>query len=369
MASRKLRHTLFFLLYPLSILFRFITSVRNKLFDLKILKSESFDFPVISVGNITVGGTGKTPHVEYLLGLLQEKFRIAFLSRGYKRKTRGFILADGQASPASIGDEPYQVYSKFKKVKVAVDEDRVHGIRSLRNADKGVQCVILDDAYQHRRVQAGVSILLIDYHRPMHKDFLLPFGDLRESRHGIHRANIVIVTKVPHEIKPIEKRLWIKELDLFPYQFLYFTTFRYSDLLPVFKSSKHKLPLNEFRTGKYSVLLVTGIANTIPLEQEMIKYSSHFEHLRYADHHSFTAPDLKKIKAKLEDIPGKYKIVITTEKDAVKLSTLPMTEKGIGGKIYYLPAKIEFLDNKGKQFDETIYDFVAKNKRISRLHT
>ena len=211
---------------------------------MRILKSVEFEFPVISVGNITVGGTGKTPHVEYLIDLLSEKFHIAFLSRGYRRKTKGFVQAGKNSGPDEIGDEPFQVHRKFQDITVAVDEKRVHGIEQLKKKNKKLQCIILDDAYQHRHVKPGLNILLIDYHRPLHKDFLLPAGDLRERIYGMHRANIVIVSKVPNNIKPIEKRIWIKDLNLFPYQFLYFTELEYGKLTPVFWEKQKELSLD-----------------------------------------------------------------------------------------------------------------------------
>ena len=368
MASHKLRKILAPVLFPLALLYGFATSVRNKLYNLGILKSTEFDFPVISVGNITVGGTGKTPHVEYLLDLLGDKFEVAFLSRGYKRKTKGFILANGNSSPETIGDEPFQIFRKYKHVKIAVDENRVHGIEELMNTEKPPRCVILDDAYQHRRVAPGVNIALIDYHRPMHRDYLLPLGDLRESKYGIHRANIVIVTKVPHEIKPIEKRLWIKELNLFPYQFLYFTAVHYGNLIPVFNTRKKQIKLEEISQNEYAVVLITGIANPLPLAQKVMMHCKELEEMQFPDHYEYTSRDINKILLKLQTLKAKNKLVITTEKDAVKLRCLKAVHDALKDNIYYIPVKIRFLDEKGKEFDSNIYEFVRKNKKISRLH-
>ena len=369
MISGKLRRFLSPVLFPVSLVYRCITSVRNKCYDLNILKSTEFELPVISVGNITAGGTGKTPHVEYLLHLLTPKFQVAFLSRGYRRKTKGFVLAGREANPGNIGDEPYQIYKKFSNVRVAVDEDRIHGINRLLEKDPNLSCVVLDDAFQHRRLRAGVSIVLIDYYRPLHKDYILPMGDLRESRFGIHRANIVIVTKVPHKIKPIEKRLWIKELNLFPYQFLYFTSIEYGKLIPVFNSKQKSLKPEELDKKKTKILLVTGIANAKPLAEKLAACCKSFEHISYPDHHEYRLSDIKNLMARYHSIQADEKIIITTEKDAGKLEAMGELVSDLREKMYYLPLKIVFLDQKGKEFDANIHDFVAKNKRISRLHS
>jgi len=302
MISGKLRKILSPVLFPISLVYRCITSVRNKCYDLNIIKSTEFDFPVISVGNITAGGTGKTPHVEYLLRLLSAKYKVAFLSRGYRRKTKGFILAGKDADPQTIGDEPYQVLKKFVKVKVAVDEDRVHGINSLLEEDKQLSCVVLDDAFQHRRLRAGVSIVLIDYNRPLHKDHILPLGDLRETRYGVHRANIVIVTKVPHEIKPIEKRLLINELNLYPYHFLYFTSVEYGMLIPVFNSKQKQLKLEDLDKEKTKILLLTGIANAKPLAEKLADHCRSLEHLSYTDHHDYKVSDIKDLASRYHSL-------------------------------------------------------------------
>lgn len=222
-------------LLPLSWLYGLAVRVRNALFDLGVLKSESFDVPVISVGNITVGGTGKTPHVEYLIDLLRHKCRVAVLSRGYKRKTRGYVVADSTATARTIGDEPYQMKHKFPDVTVAVDRDRRHGIRRLtedKSAD-GIDVVLLDDAFQHRYVKPGINILLVDYHRLIIYDKLLPAGRLREQLSGKNRADIVIITKCPADLKPMEFRVITKAMDLYPYQHLYFTRLDYGELHPL----------------------------------------------------------------------------------------------------------------------------------------
>lgn len=366
MSIHKLRRSLSPLLLPFSLFYGIAVSVRNKLFDLHILKSTTFNFPVISVGNITVGGTGKTPHVEYLVELLSKKFRVSILSRGYKRKTKGFHLADKKSTPEEIGDESFQVFSKFRNVTVAVDEDRVHGIHELKKKIPDLQAVILDDAFQHRYVTPGVSIVLIDYYRPIHQDCFLPAGNLRESTYAIKRANIVIVTKVPEHIKPIEKRLWKKDLKLFPYQFLYFTTFGYGRLIPVFKSNKQTFSMEDI--GDASVLLVTGIANPAPLLEKVTSCENEVFKMYFPDHHDYNETDLNAIKNKYEKLKREKKIIITTEKDAIKLGKLAHVDRTIKEKMYYLPVHVKFLDDKQGEFDTNIINYVATNKEINRLH-
>ncbi|MGD2034892.1 MAG: tetraacyldisaccharide 4'-kinase [Bacteroidales bacterium] len=368
MAIHNLRKKLKPILFPLSFFYGLATGMRNFLFNRNILKSVSFDLPVISVGNITVGGTGKTPHVEYLVDLLSKNFSVSVLSRGYKRKTKGFLMADKTSTPEIIGDEPYQVYSKYKNAVVAVDEDRVHGIGELKKECPGLQAVILDDAFQHRYVSPGVSILLIDYFRPVYNDSLLPAGDLREPVRSVKRANIIIVTKVPEDFKPIEKRLWIKELNLFPYQFLYFTSFEYGDPRAVFRGNKRKITTGRIRKPGVSVLLVTGIANPVPLQNNLSSWVSDTKFLSFPDHHEYTPDDMQTIKTKLNTLVEKDKLIITTEKDAIKIGKLTDVDDAIKERMYYLPVKVKFLHGKQKEFDTHIINYVAKNKRIGRLH-
>ncbi len=366
MVSQNLRTALAPLLLPVSALYGLVTSARNKLFDWHILKSQQFDLPVICVGNITVGGTGKTPHVEYLIRLLSDRFKTAVLSRGYRRNTRGYLLACNGVSPGSIGDEPYQMYRKFSSTSIAVAENRVRGIQSLQVDKHDLQCVILDDAFQHRHVHPGVSIVLVDYHRPLKDDFMLPMGNLREKRHGIHRANIVLVTKVPHEVKPIEKRLWIKELNLYPYQFLFFTSFHYGMLTPVIQKKLPTKNLSDLKTSSYSLLLLSGIANPKPFFNQLTPYASHCRTLQFSDHHEYTSTDIQTLYEAYKTLPGSNKLVITTEKDSVKLENMAFP-KDMAQNLYYLPIEVVFLDNKQEEFDNLILSYVEEDKAISRL--
>ena len=349
------------LLLPFSLIYGIIVTIRNKLFDYNVLPSEEFDIPVISVGNITVGGTGKTPHIEYLIGILKDKYSVATLSRGYKRKTSGFVLADNQSKVQDIGDEPKQIKQKFPDIEVSVEKRRVEGIKTLMShkIKKSLNVILLDDAYQHRYVKPGLSILLIDYNRPINKDFILPFGDLREKIHEKKRANIIMLTKCPEHLKPIERRLITKELNLFPYQNLFFTTFRYSNLKPQFNGDPEK----EFPDLKgFSVVLITGIANADLLLQQIRKYTTDITHLKFGDHHKFSKRNIKKIIDTYRKIAGDKKIVLTTEKDAVRLKDSIYGSKLQNLPLYVIPVEVDFLYDK-ETFNEQILDYVRKNRR------
>jgi len=350
------------LLYPFSLLYGLVVGIRNILFDCKILKSIQFNIPVISVGNITVGGTGKTPHVEYLINLLKEKRNIAVLSRGYKRKTKGFQIADNQSTCADIGDEPKQMKQKFSKITVAVDANRVNGLNRL--IKKGVDTVILDDAFQHRYVKPGLSILLIDYNRDINKDYLLPYGRLRESIKAKDRADIIIVSKTPEELKPIDRRLIKKNLKPRPYQELYFTGLKYEKLIPVL-SDTVSMPMDwGLSTNIYSVVLVTGIARAGQLVSHIKKFSNNVHHLNYSDHANYTSKRINKIINTFNNIKNNKKIIITTEKDAVKIRELKITDMILKQNMFYLPVEVYFISEE-QEFRNQIIRYVGENKRNS----
>lgn len=350
--------------YPLAVLFGFGSWVRNFLFDTGILKSKEFDIPIIAVGNITVGGTGKTPHVEYITALLKKEFKVATLSRGYKRKTKGFFVAQAQSTIAEVGDEAKQLSFKFPDVKVALCEKRVVGVERLCKEDKKLETIVLDDAFQHRYVKAGLSILLIDYFRPIKDDYFLPYGNLRESKHEMKRADIIIVTKTPHEVKPIELRIISMNNKPFPYQNLYFTTFHYGMPQPVFKS----LGQMELLDKKNSVLVITGIENPTPFIQYIGKNFKFHHHLAFPDHHNFKEKDIEQINQAYTSIPGENKMVLTTEKDAMRLQELETLSHDLRTKLFYIPIEVEFMNNQKETFDKQIIDYVKKNSRNSNLH-
>jgi tetraacyldisaccharide 4'-kinase len=333
------------LLFPFAILYGFITSIRNFLFDKGILKSTSFEIPVIAVGNLSVGGTGKTPQIEYLIRLLSERYKVATLSRGYKRKSEGFVLANQTANAEILGDEPFQFYQKFPNIQVAVDANRTNGITELLSQKEKPQVILLDDAYQHRKVKAGFYILLTAYGDLYADDFMLPTGNLRESRSGANRANVVIVTKCPKDLS-VEKQAEIRlKLKLTHSQQLFFTFIDYDDSI---YGREEKITVNKIKNE--SKLLLAGIAKPTPFFDYLKNEDD--ECLTFPDHHHFSDSDLQMIQNKAKD-----KKIITTEKDYVRLS-----ESKLASSLYYLPIKSTFI-NKEQDFDMAILRFIAEFKK------
>lgn len=357
----------YLILKLLSIFYGILAGLRNELFNLRILSSKEFDLPVISVGNITVGGTGKTPHTEYITALLKPNFRVAVLSRGYKRRTRGFYIVQPTSKVRQVGDEPLQIKLKFKEVIVAVDANRVRGIERLLSLPEKPGVILLDDAFQHQYVTPGINILLTDYSRLITKDSLLPYGRLRESATNKSRATIIIVTKCPAEIKPIDERIITKELEIRPYQNLYFSRFNYGPLLPVFPDDITS-PYFELVEG-IAVLLITGIANPAPL-RDYIGHGSHDIHeLDFPDHHQFTSKDINRITSKFDSLSKGRKMIITTEKDMVRFRDMNDVSEVIRQNMYYIPVEIGFLNNAGKDFDRKILSYVKENKSNFNLYS
>lgn len=352
-------------LIPLSWLYGAVVWVRNLLFDEKVLKSRSFPIPVISVGNITIGGVGKTPHVEYLIRLLQDKVRIAVLSRGYKRKSKGYMLATPRSTMYDIGDESYQIHKKFRHIHVAVDTDRCHGIDTLMTTPEtaDTQVVLLDDAYQHRYVKPGLNILLVDYHRLIVNDMLLPAGRLREKPESKERADIVIITKCPKELKPMDYRVLQRTMDLYPFQKLYFTKTIYKPLEPMFVETK---PLEQYEKLP-NVLLVTGIASPKHMIQDLEPYCESITPISFRDHHMFTTSDAEAINYAFK-MAKKPAIIITTEKDATRLELLEGMNSEVRQSIYVLPIRIQFMqEGEENTFNEQILNYVRKNLRNNKM--
>jgi len=364
--SKALRNILSPILFPLSLLYGFIIYIRNRLFDYHFLKSKQFNIPLISVGNITVGGTGKTPHIEYLADLLKSEFKVATLSRGYKRKSKGFILSTINSTDTEIGDEPKQIKQKFPEIEVAVDADRTNGINKLIQL-KNPDVILLDDAFQHRKVNPGLSILLIDYSRPINKDFILPFGNLREQSFEKRRANIIIITKSPNTLKPIERRIIFNELNPYPFQHVFFTCFDYGRITSVFGSSENKI--NDQILTNFEILLVTGIANPKPLKKYILEnISKNIHNLEYSDHYSFKNSDIKMIMRKFEEIRSENKIIITTEKDAMRLQKFSNIADNLKESLFYIPIQVKFLNNRTDNFNQQVIEYVRKNKEHSFLY-
>ena len=355
-------------LYPASWLYGAGVWLRNKLFDWGYYKERSFDLPVICVGNITVGGTGKTPHTEYLIKLLHKSFQVAVLSRGYKRKSKGFVLATENTPVHQIGDEPYQMKQKFPNIHMAVDANRCHGIEQLckESVASGTEVILLDDAFQHRYVKAGLNILLVDYNRLITEDSLLPAGRMREPESGKYRAQIVIITKCPKDMKPMEYRVLTKQMNLYAYQQLYFTTLSYGKLRPLFNGGK-EYPLVSIHPS-VQILLVTGIATPQKLENDLSSIIKNGIYtLSFSDHHDFTPEDMLNIESQFNNLPEGKRMIITTEKDAVRMASHPALPQSIKPYIYVLPVEVEFLQGQQDLFNQNILDYVRKNSRNSRF--
>ena len=350
-------------LLPLSWLYGLCVKLRNMAFDLGLLKSQSFDIPVISVGNITVGGTGKTPHVEYLTQLLMKQFQVAVLSRGYKRTSKGFVHANETTAMRDIGDEPYQMKLKFPGVTIAVDKNRCHGIETLKDNDKELDVILMDDGFQHRYVKPGINILLVDYHRLILYDTLLPAGRLREPLKGKDRADIVIITKCPKDLKPMEYRVITKAMSLYPYQSLYFTTLSYGHLQGLFNHAERPL---ETLLKDESVLLLTGIASPEQMIHDLTPYASKLTPLTFSDHHSFKEKDVAQINNMFSQLP-QPRCIITTEKDAARLRDVEGLSDDVRNSIYTLPVNIQFMLDQEDMFNQNIINYVRKNSRNSIL--
>ncbi len=355
------------LLYPLSWLYGVGVFLRNRAYDLDILKSQEFDVPVISIGNITVGGTGKTPHVEYLVSLLKNKYNVATLSRGYKRKTKGFRLVEVDSTASDSGDEPLQIKNKFPDVIVSVCENRAKGVERLLQQDspKMPDVVLLDDAFQHRQITPGINILLIDYNRQIKSDHLLPYGRLREGRYQARRANIIIFTKCPDEVTPIMRRILQNDIHLLPYQKLFFTKLEYGKLVPAFGGKRPGKAYYEEK--KFAILLVTGIASPKLMYNYLKKFSDNIETLTYPDHHDYSTTDIQEISGRFEAVNAENKIIVTTEKDVMRLRNKDLSDD-IKSSIYYLPVKVQFLEEEKKAFNKRILDYVGENKSNRELH-
>lgn len=361
MSSAK-DNILTYILTPMSWIYGAVTYVRNKMFDKGLLKEKEFDVPVITVGNLTVGGTGKTPHVEYLVGSLAADYNIGVLSRGYRRATKGFVLANSKSTPEFIGDEPYQIYQKYgMKIHVAVCESRVNGIRQMLEADPRINLIILDDGFQHRWVKPKLSVLLVDSTRPAYKDKLLPLGRLRESWKGISRADMVVVTKCSEAMQPLHYRLLKHDLNLMAYQKLFFSRYVYGGLLPVFPDdSPYSASLSEL-SEKDTALLVTGIARPRAFVRYFREYACQVKVAHYPDHHDFSRKDLEELKKRFDSMRGARKLIVTTEKDAVRLSANPYFPESLKPFVFYLPIAVQIVPGLGEDnFIEAVKEAIER---------
>jgi len=344
-------HILRKILYPFSFLYGEIIAIRNIFYNKGILKSTSFSIPIVVVGNLTVGGTGKTPLVEYLVRLLQNSNKIAILSRGYKRNSKGFIIAGEKSNANKIGDEPFQYYKKFKNIIVAVDADRVNGIKQLSNLVNKPDIVLLDDAFQHRKVEAGINILLTSYKDLYVDDKMLPTGNLREKIKGAGRAQLVVVTKCPPQLSESEQFKITKKLNIENHQTVFFSFIKYSTTI----IGKEKL-IEIHDLSEYKIILVTGIANTDPLVNFLNEKQLDYQHLKFADHYHFSESDKQKIETTFNNIESDKKIILTTEKDYVR------SFMDVDFVVYYLPIETAFIDHQ-KDFNKIIKKYVGQSSR------
>ncbi len=339
-------------LLPLALLYGAAVMFRNWLFDKNYLKSATFNFPLICVGNIAVGGTGKSPMVEYLVELLHKQYEVGTLSRGYKRKTKGYALAHPGTTALDIGDEPMQFHKKFPGVAVAVGEERLEAIPQLLHDRPSLDTIILDDAFQHRTVNAGLNILLTEFSNLYTHDFFLPTGDLRDEWASVKRSHIIVVTKCPADLSIEKKEKIIKELKPLPSQQVFFTTIEYGEPYHIFHNTIRTI------TQEDEVLLVCGIANPKPIKDYLLDRAYTYHQKNFNDHHIFTIDDLKEIRAKYDDMDAAQKLIITTEKDAVRFTKF--TEQLEALPMYVLPIRHSFLFNGSEPFNRLVTDFISR---------
>jgi tetraacyldisaccharide 4'-kinase len=341
------------LLLPLAILYGAIIYCRNWMYKKQILKSVSFNIPIICVGNLSLGGTGKSPMVEHLLSILSEDYKIATLSRGYKRKTKGYALAGSQTTALEIGDEPMQFHIKYPNVSVAVGERRIEAIPQLVQDIPNLSGIILDDAFQHREIIAGLNILLTDFSNLYCDDIFFPTGDLRDERGSAKRADIIVVTKCPSDLSEAARDEIIEKIYPAQHQSVFFTSIAYETPYHIYNPNL-EWPLSL----KDEVLLVCGIANPLPLKEYLHEHTNTYYQISYSDHHIFSIEDLNEIKDKFDQIHSKSKLILTTEKDAVRL--VKYTEELNEIPLYVLPIKPHFLFNAEKAFNSLVTDYLAK---------
>ena len=344
-----------YLLYPFSLLYGLVLWIRNRLYDNGVLTSVEFDLPVIAVGNLSVGGTGKTPHVEYLIRLLKGHFNIATLSRGYNRRTKGFLLAKADTTAADIGDEPMQFHRKFPGITVCVGEERMLAVPELLGERPETQVILLDDAFQHRSIKPGLNLMVTDHSRLFTRDHVVPFGRLREGRKGYQRANGIIVSKCPPDLSRTEQDKLRAEIQPLPHQRLFFTTLHYGAPVDMLTNETAGIP------GGASILVVCGIARPEPLVQHLLERYKNVHLLSFPDHYYYTQKDLDKIKLELDQLDGDQKFIITTEKDAVRLHLLHERIGAMQLPFKVMPVEVAFLSGEEESFNSFIFDYVANS--------
>lgn len=351
------------LLFPLSFIYALGVILRNWAYDAGIFRSRKFKIPVISVGNLAVGGSGKSPMTEYLVTLFKNDFTMATLSRGYGRRTKGFLNVKLSSLAEDVGDEPLQFKQKFPEITVAVCEDRVAGIKELNQRH---ELIIMDDAYQHRAVKPGFSILLFDYNSLFNFPWFLPSGDLREPLSGRKRADVIVVTKTPGNLPDEERLRIIARVDPYPHQQVYFSYLDYGDLAMLYHP-ENKMSLAGI-TAETQIVLLTGIANPAPLAAELKRQSGRLVHHQYPDHYQFGKKNISKLVAAFKALPGSDKLIITTEKDAQRLKGYPFKELLKGLPVYYLPVKAAIHQPDENRFNDLIREYVRQHTVNNRVH-
>ncbi len=356
------------LLLPFSALYGIAIYIRNYLFDTGKIKSMKFQFPVISVGNLTTGGTGKTPHVEYLIRLLRNEFRVATLSRGYGRKSKGFIIAGNPSNTRLIGDEPMQYLTKFKDVLVCVAEQRAGAIDILIKNENPPRVIIMDDAFQHRQVVPGINILLLEYESIFSNEYLLPAGNLREPMSSMKRADVIIITKTPTILVPIEKKRILEQLKTTGDQAIFFSYIKYGEFSKVFgEQTSMQMGAGYYAEKRFTILLVTGIANPSGIIEYLRRLTDKIELLVFPDHHEFERKDIQRIQQTFDNIANPSKIIVTTEKDAMRLRNPDIDVSIQKLPFFYLPIQIQ-IHQEEEKFNQLIRDYVRKNQPDKKIH-
>jgi len=361
--NRKLQQILFF---AFAVVYGLAIRIRNSLFDSGMLKSTSFDLPVISAGNLTVGGTGKTPHIEYLVRLLKDQYNISVLSRGYKRETRNFQFVETDSTVPDTGDESLQLKRKHPEITVAVDRDRVKGVKQILARKPETDIILLDDAFQHRYIKPGLNILLIDYNRPIYRDYLLPAGRLRESRSSVKRADIVILSKAPDYLSSEELEQLKEKIKLSPEQKFFCTGIKYDHPREIFNTDK-KENIEKLADKMGKALLVTGIADPSPLIKYLNGFGFQLNNLRYRDHHNYNDRDCKRIIESYVSLPKGERCLLTTEKDAIRLVDKLRENDLPDSNFFMIGININLMHNAKEDFDKYILDYVKNNRRNGNL--
>jgi tetraacyldisaccharide 4'-kinase len=358
-----------FFLLPFAWLYGVVTWVRNLLYDAGVLRSVSFPVPVISIGNLTTGGTGKTPHIEYLIRLLKNKMKVATLSRGYGRTTKGFIVISNPSTSAMVGDEPMQYHHKFADIIVSVGEKRAAAIENLLHMENMPEVILLDDAFQHRTVKPGLNILLFEFDSMLKRNYMLPAGSLREWQSGMKRADIIIITKSPDILLPIERNRVLSKLKLLPHQQIFFSFYKYDELVRLsHRTISMPFTTNYYFEKRFTILLVTGIANPSGIIDYLRRRTDKMETMFYADHHQYTSHDIRNIHQTFNNIVNPNKIIVTTEKDAMRLLNPELEDQVEHLPFFYLPIRVAFHQGDEEKFNQSIINYVRENKTDSIIH-